>query len=180
MHFSHFCNGTAQTPFNSVFRYRRKDSFEVNPLCSLSLSLLWPKLLLSFGIFFFFCFFSAFVCEATFSVRRLHILYTCTALYLVPRSVADSIAPHTLLSAICPCKFIWTFPLCLRPDPPPLPFPSCRSLYDITPRPGTWSHTCPIVTKHSEFECRTKCIDPLRYSGNYMYRTVVTICTAQW
>jgi len=54
MHFSHFCNATNQTPFNSVFRYRRKDSFEVNPLCSLSFvtetsPLLW--FILSFASF---------------------------------------------------------------------------------------------------------------------------------
>jgi len=77
VHFSHFCN--VQTPFNSVFRYRRKDSFEVNPLCSLSLSR--DRNFSSPLVYSFFCFLSTFICETTFRVRRLNILYTCTTLY---------------------------------------------------------------------------------------------------
>jgi hypothetical protein len=76
MHFSHFCS--VQAPFNSVSRYRRKDSFEANPLCSLSL--FCDRNFSSLLVYSFFCFLSTFICETTFRVRCLNILYTCTTL----------------------------------------------------------------------------------------------------
>jgi len=80
VHFSHVCNGTAQTPFNSVFRYRRKDSFEVNPLCSLSLSLCFcDRNFSSPLVYSFFCFPLAFICETTFSVIHLYSTVPCTS-----------------------------------------------------------------------------------------------------